>query len=144
MTFKEFLEKTGELLKKNEVWITETYFDPKSHDKKQKEAWQTFRGTQDCTFSTSWSLGGTRGNYVDSELESVSAELEPEDPNELDLILEGLCPTLSFMQYKGITREVMKRGEYEDGDWYGGSVTEGYKGFNIKDLYEALNKRGLL
>ena len=143
MTFKEFLEKTGKLLKENQVWITESYFKPESHSQKPREAWETYRGTQDYTFSSTWSLGGTRGCYDGSKRE-VSAELEPEDPKELDLILENLCPELTFMQYKGIVRDVMKRGEFDDRDWYGGSVTEGYKGFNIKDLYEALNKRGLL
>ena len=141
MTFKEFLQKTGKLLKDNKIWITETYFDPKTHEPKKRDALDRY--SNDNTFSITWSLGGTRGNYS-SEKTQVYAELEPQDPIELDLILENICPSLQFMQYKAITREVMERGEIEHSDYYGGSCTEAYKGFKIKALFKALNKRNLL
>lgn len=49
-----------------------------------------------------------------------------------------------MMTFEGIVRDVMVRKEVYHNDYYGGSTTEGHKGFNIKDLYDALTARNLL
>ena len=141
MTFEEFLKVTGKaLLKDKDNWIAESYFNPKSHEVKKKSSDPY---DSPYTFHVTWTLGGTAGNYT-GNVYTVNAELEPDEPKEFDQILENICPNLTFMQYKAISREVMQRREVRHSDYYGGSTTEGDKGFYIKDLFEALDKRGLL
>lgn len=147
MTFEDFVSKVYEMFAGN--WLGESFLDPERHIKDQARCRESHGDRYDSglTFSNSWSLGGTSGscydNYGDPK-RIVEPEMEPEDPKEFDVILENLTPNLTFMQYKGIVRDVMVRKEVYHSDYYGGSTTEGHKGFNIKDLYDALTARNLL
>lgn len=140
MTFDEFIAKIyGHL--KDECWITLDFLNPDTH-LKPREARSSYEN--DLSFSVTWSLGGTAGNCWDDEKSTVSGEAEPDGPAEFDKILEVIHPNMTFLQYKGIAAEVMKRGEKHHGDYYGGSTTEAFKGFKVIDLYNALKKRGLV
>lgn len=152
MTFKEFLRKTYDIVKAHDEWVPESYLTESTHQttgEKAEALKARGRGYHEdygsgLTFSVSWSMGGTSGNCWNNNIDTCEPEMEPEDGPEFDAILEALTPELTFMQFRGIQREVFKRTQKTQGDYYGGSVTEGHKGFLIKDLYEALNKRGLL
>lgn len=62
---------------------------------------------------------------------------------ELDSILEKVCPNISFLQYKNICNKIINSDTRSEGDYYGGSVTYGYKYFNVRSLYDALVEKGL-
>jgi hypothetical protein len=154
MTFKEFLRKTYDIIKTQDEWIPEDYIRESTHKttaEKEAETKAKGRGRgyddryeSNMTFSVSWNMGGTSGSCWNDKIDTVEGDMEPEDGPEFDLILAALTPSISFMEYRVIQREVVKRKQKVQGDYYGGSITEGHKGFNIKDLYEVLNKRGLL
>jgi hypothetical protein len=62
---------------------------------------------------------------------------------EFDSILEKVCPNISFLQYKNICNKIINSDTRSEGDYYGGSVTYGYKYFNVRNLYEVLVEKGL-
>lgn len=138
MPFSEFLQLTYDKLAQ-ECWLTETYLDPKTH---LERAARTSSYDNGLTFHETWTMGGTRGSYT-GDVSSVEPQLEP-DFTYLDKILEMVTPNIGFLQYKAICSQVIKRGETYHSDYYGGSTTEGYKGFNIEDLYYALVNRKLI
>ncbi len=147
MTFEDFVCEVYGMFGDN--WLGDSFLDPERHIKAQARCRESCGDRYDSglTFSNSWSMGGTAGSCYDKLGDPpliVGSEMEPEDPKEFDVILENLTPNLTFMQYKGIVRDVMVRKEVYHHDYYGGHTTEGHKGFNIKDLYDALVKRNLL
>jgi hypothetical protein len=92
-----------------------------------------------------WHTGGAHGAscWDDSPANRiVSGESQPEF-EEFDKILEAICPSITFLQYKGISREVIKSDDYSDSDYYGNSDTYSLKYVLMKDLYNALNSRNL-
>ena len=93
--------------------------------------------------SSSWCMGGTWGNCWGNS-GTVSPEPEPDGFPELDELLEKICPTITFLQYKGIYREIVSSDTSSDGDYYGGSTTHGFKYFNVEALYNALKSRDLI
>ena len=125
MNYSEFLYKVYDVLK--DRWVPESL------------------KTKGYEFKTTWSLGGTSGSCFKDSPTTVAPQPRPSDASsELDLILEAVCPTMSFIQYKNLCNEVVKTGEDYERDYYGGSTTEAYEKFATQDLYDALNKRGLL
>lgn len=92
-------------------------------------------------FETSWSLGGTSNNcWGDSSL--VSPEIEPELPMLDEFFMEHY-PTIGFMQYKIVTKAIV-RDTYSDNDYYGGSTNNGKKSLSFADLSEALIKAKII
>jgi hypothetical protein len=92
-----------------------------------------------------WVTGGFCGGscYGDSP-ESVSGDA-PEDLEVFDVLLERMCPQISFLQYKSLHREVVQAGTRTgDSDYYGNYRDYAYKRVPLGDLYAALRKRGLL
>lgn len=125
MTYEEFLFHLKEnLISPWDSWRISF------HDKKDQ-------------IGVSWSLGGTHGNCYDSELSSVSGDVEP-DLTDLDLILEYYCPNISFLQYKTMYSKLLHRGTDSSGDYYGGSITYGYKYINLEELFEWLKEKGYI
>ena len=87
MTFEEFMEKYKDNFE--DVYLRTNYY---SHKDKEKIV--------GC--SIEWVVGGmTGGSYRGGELYSCSAEPEPEF-EQLDTILEKVCPNVTFLQYKKI------------------------------------------
>jgi hypothetical protein len=92
-----------------------------------------------------WHTGGVTGAscWDDSPANRpVSGESQPEF-EEFDRILEAICPSITFLQYKGICRDVVKDYDYSDRDYYGNTDTYSFKYVLMKDLYNALNSRNL-
>lgn len=148
MEFKDFLVKVYDAVGEKH-WLCETFLDPATHEPPKKDddyAYNYRYSRRNLTFESRWTLGGTQGSCWDTSSEDkviVEPEMEPTF-TALDEVLEAVAPNITFIQYKAISNEVMERGTYHESDYYGGSTTEAYTGFNIKKLYDALEKRGLL
>ena len=142
-SFEEFLKVVYKLLtEKSSVgtWLPQSFLDPKTHIDRNHSDYDR----HGCTFYTTWSLGGTSGNCWNDEMSTISPDVEPEDDNTLDQIVEEIAPDCSFMKYKVIRGKVMTRGTTHHRDYYGGSTTEAWKGFNIHDLYLAMKDNKLI
>lgn len=142
-TFKDFLKQCYDAFQdsENASWIPESFLDPKSHEEQKAGRYGTER-TQ-LTFEASWSMGGTSGNCWDDHLTTISAGKEPEFPVEFYTILNTFCPDISAVKTTLLLNMVSKEGTYVNSDYYGGSETTGYKGFRIKDMYDAMVELGL-
>ena len=111
--------------------------------------WKKFADRYELYFSgksiTSdrWCLGGTSGSCWDDQKRPVSASAE-RDFVELDEVLEKILPGLTFMQYKKIYRECVTRHEYNEGDYYGGSIGYAEWHCNVEDLFNYLVELGLI
>jgi hypothetical protein len=95
--------------------------------------------------SIQWVIGGMQGGncWGGEANQSVSAEPEPEF-EEFDKILEKVCPSISFIQYKRLVQECVVVGEGSGyGEYYGNYTDYGKKSCKIRTLAEALKKRGL-
>jgi hypothetical protein len=94
----------------------------------------------------SWTIGGiTGGNCWGGEAnQAVDGEIEPEFES-FDAILEGLCPQITFMQYKRLCQEVVNATTRTDySDYYGNSYEEAIKTVYLRELFEALKVKNLL
>lgn len=85
----------------------------------------------------SWSEGGTCGSYCNDDLSHVDAEA-PREFDEFDSLMEKICPTITFLQYKKLRRECTTTRSRTENDYYGGSTTERYWVCDLKKMYEAL------
>lgn len=86
--------------------------------------------------SNTWSGGGTWGNCWGG-----SGTIYAEDPcefTELDELLEKVCPSITFLQYKKITNACIETDEYYDSDYYGGSQIIHYYKCDLEHLYDFL------
>jgi hypothetical protein len=92
----------------------------------------------------SWSTGGQSGGscWGNSEHYAVEGEAQP-DFDELDKILEAICPEITFMKYKNLCREVIKDDSYCSNDYYGNYTNYARKVVGMRNLYDAINSRGL-
>lgn len=88
--------------------------------------------------SSSWSMGGTSGNCWNNHISTVSGEPQPNFV-EFDEMLEKICPTISFLQYKKIYNACVDTGSLIEGDYYGGSITYGYYTLNVQSFYDELS-----
>lgn len=140
----------SELLEKSES-LSKTKIELIKHYTMMKEDWKIFRDEivkpiahvdeSDIVKSSSWSMGGS---WADCWGNKGSVPGGPETEFvELDSILEKVCPNISFLQYKNICNKIINSDTRSEGDYYGGSVTYGYKYFNVRSLYEVLVEKGL-
>ena len=93
-----------------------------------------------------WSTGGQGGAscWDEGPAQYYATEGSPQPEfEELDKILEVVCPNIGFLQYKRICREVVKDQRYSDSDYYGNYDNYAIKYVMMKDLYNALNSRNL-
>ena len=96
----------------------------------------------DHTFKVRWNTGGETGNcYGDRFI--VEAEPEPEF-EQLDRILETVCPCIQFLTYKRLVADVVKRdtGTYQD--WYASCTEYCTKTFRLDELYRWLADNNLI
>lgn len=92
-------------------------------------------------FTRRWNNAGTWGNcYGDTGV--IEAEPEPEW-EELDKFLEKVCPGVTFLQYKLLTRLAKDEGYY-GGDYYGGGYYVNKETISLDDVWDFLVERGLV
>lgn len=95
--------------------------------------------------SKQWTTGGlTGGNCWDGDASTpISAEPEPEFV-ELDEVLEKVCPTISFLQYKKLCQSLIQTDDtlvsYE---YYGNYTTDTKKSIEIDKLVDYLISKNL-
>lgn len=94
-------------------------------------------------YGESWSGGGSSGNCWDSELIPISAS-SPLEFDELDTLLEKLCPGITHLQYRRVNRECCQVEERFDSDYYGGGTTHFRHVCDLKKLYDCLVSMGLM
>jgi hypothetical protein len=99
----------------------------------------------DTSIEVEWVTGGvTGGGYWDgASTESRSAEPEP-DFQGLDKLLEVFAPTITFLQYKALLREVAVYSDRIDRDYYGNHTNYACRKVLLSRLYEWLVERGFV
>lgn len=106
-----------------------------------KNAVKTIVGTTEI--SKEWLIGGVAGGSCwDDGSEDRhyprKPDEEPEDES-LDLILEVLCPKISFLQYKKLTKEnLFIETEKYYNEYYGNYSEYKIKTLNLEVLFETL------
>lgn len=120
------------------------------HEVQQRPLWREFVCKYDIQLdkddkmkSGSWCLGGSYqtcwGNGG-----SVSADDQPTSYEEFDSLLEKVCPTITFLQYKKLYNACVSIGTYDEHDYYGGSTEHAYFICDIEKLYSELSEIGLI
>ena len=142
MKEKEFLDKVAELkvtvyqLNQERTWSIPRY-SPRKPTKKKPI-------TLDDFLYVSWCSGGISGGSCWSEDNYYPMEGQPpEELYELDKILEAICPTMTFLQYKNLSR-IVKIDSFTESEYYGNSTIYTYKVVSLRDLYNGLTERKLI
>lgn len=94
------------------------------------------------SLEASWVTGGMSGGdcWGASPSYSVTAESEPQD-TALDAILEEVCPTLTFLQWRRLMREsVYEYGTSESYEYYGNYTIYATRKLDLPTLYRALRE----
>lgn len=84
------------------------------------------------TIGLTWIIGG---QYSDKDPREIEIEPELED---LDKILENLCPDISILKYKRLIRENLKRDTHKDYGYYGDWTEFGVKFIELKNIFNWL------
>lgn len=87
--------------------------------------------------SEEWSNGGTYVNYEGNTFYILADT--PKEFDELDNLLEELCPTLTFFQYKKLIKECTSIETWEERDYYGGSENKSHHVCDVKKLKSFLD-----
>ena len=90
-----------------------------------------------------WETGGMSGGncWDDSNPQSYTAsEVEPEFV-VLDVILEKVCPAMTYLQYKALEREI-DTDSYTEHEYYGNNTNYGRRRLSVNDLWKFLVARG--
>lgn len=130
MTFKDFLEKINDIA---------------SYNYKKKKT-GGYNNIPHNSISITWSLGGQSGGSCWSSGDThytIPGETEPEF-NQLDEILDIVCPTITFLKYKQLNRECVKVVEHTSSDYYGNYTNYASKYITLDDLYSYLKKEKLI
>lgn len=86
-----------------------------------------------------WVVGGTGGGncWEDGGHYSISSEPEPE-LEEMDMIIERVCPDITFLRYKKVLRGVKIR-EESFHEYYGNHTEYREKFISVDDLWTLLD-----
>ena len=87
-----------------------------------------------------WSTGGVAGGscWDSSDPQPYTSHDAPQDLQILDVILEKICPILSFLQYKNLYNTLVKYDTRTENEYYGNSTDYSVKMVYLKDLYAYL------
>jgi hypothetical protein len=87
--------------------------------------------------SNSWSGGGSSGNCYNDSIDVYLADPQPEFL-EFDLLLEKICPTITFLQYKRIAKKCCSVKTKSESDYYGGDWSNKHHRCDLNLLYQEL------
>lgn len=85
----------------------------------------------------SWEVGGISGGSYHEESNPQpyhTTHNQPTTFNELDAILELICPSISFLRYNHI-ESMIEYGEATDYEYYGNRTDYEYRWIDLKKLY---------
>lgn len=94
-------------------------------------------------YSKEWSRGGTLCSWGGYE-ETIEPDEQPESFEEFDELLEKICPTITFLQYKKIFSECVDIDEFWLSDYYGGTEYKSRYRLDVKKLYDILREKDLI
>jgi hypothetical protein len=106
--------------------------------------------TMEDGFYCEWRCGGVSGGscWDTGEVDHhhpISGDQESEDVEKyLEEVLGELCPNLTFLQYKRLTRDLYERGERTDSEYYGNYTEYAFKWVELKKLYDRLVEMNVL
>ena len=88
--------------------------------------------------SSCW--GGTSVAY------NTGADIDATDCPSLDLLIEEICPNISFIKYRNFSRQIswQKDNYRSDGDYYGNGTDYDVKYIGARALYDNLIESGIL
>jgi adenylate kinase family enzyme len=125
-------------------------FSKKTYNIERKPGWKVFSDKHKLYVDEhgivkgdSWSLGGT-WNDCWGNTGTVSPSTAPDSMTEFDDLLEKVAPSISFLQYKKISKNCVSIREYSDGDYYGGSTYHNQYLLDLPCLYEYLIENELI
>ena len=99
----------------------------------------------DAKLFVEWVSGGTTGGNCWNEGGHYSVDGDPpEDLDGLDLILEKCRPTLGFLEYKVLTKTLIKLGSRHQSEYYDNSTDYMSKTIVLQELYNYLLEKGWL
>ena len=88
--------------------------------------------------SRKWTVGGINGSYTGDQ-----HAIEPEEPlefNELDQLLDKMCPNLYYKDYKRINEECVEIENDYVPDYYGGYTSYQYWKCDLEKLYSIIDE----
>jgi hypothetical protein len=90
-----------------------------------------------------WETGGYSGGncWDSSDPQPYTSNGPPKELEILDTILEKVCPTITFLQYKNLTATLEKYDTRSVGEYYGNSTDYAYKHVDLRDLYDYLMEK---
>jgi hypothetical protein len=96
-------------------------------------------GTTDSDIYIEWTTGGLRGGSCWGGKADSPREADPEPTfDELSLVLEELCPNMTFLSYGKLVKTLVKQSERTRNDYYGNYSVEARKTIVIKELAQYL------
>lgn len=133
------LQDTIDLLEANKVGLT--WVGREYKDYRFKEITKQGR----AAFQVEWSTGGASGGscWGGEATEYASDEVEPEFTS-FDNALEVLCPSITFLQYKKLSKAVVEVDTYTRNDYYGNYTNYMSKTVYLDDLLTTLEEMGLV
>jgi len=93
-----------------------------------------------------WMTGGAWGGncWDDSEPGNYIPEPQPEpELEQLDLVLEKVCPNITFMQYKVLMQKVTYNTRTEN-EYYGNHTSYAFKEILVKDIWDFLLEKNFV
>ena len=111
------------------------YFKPEKIDKRlYKEA-----------LYFSCDIGGySGGNCWDDTEPSYYRNNNELSYDKLDSLLEKVCPKLSFLEYRKITKLLSEKQTWSENEYYGNTTDYEYQILPLKELYDLLTEMGYL
>lgn len=87
-----------------------------------------------------WTIGGMFGGncWGDEPKWTVEPDPEPEF-EELDKVLEAVCPTVTFLKYKKLLTKIKYTSE-SSYEYYGNYTTYGIKTISVEDIWDFLKE----
>lgn len=88
-----------------------------------------------------WRIGGQTGgscwttNENPAIYRGINADPEP-DLTDLDIILQKICPNISYINYKVLVKSTIKIKEYSIYEYYGNYTNYSIKYILLNDLYK--------
>ena len=113
------------------------------YDWKSGSKEQTF--SADPMLKAEWVSGGTTGGscWDDGDARHYGREADPpEELTSLDGILEAVCPMITFLEYRALTRELVKYDSRNSSGYYGNSTDYQMKIVHLRELYDYLVEKG--
>ena len=91
--------------------------------------------------SCRWCTGGASGNCWNDSLSPLTPS-EPDEFNQLDELLEKICPNITFLHYKKIRKECIEIEDSSESDYYGGAAYYSNWVCDLEKMYEVLKELG--